>query len=64
MQNYIQQLLADIAYAAENVALPFAEKQTEIYEWIAEEEEEKPRQPGILKNGRASTKKCCRRMKC
>jgi hypothetical protein len=41
MQKYIQQLLADIAYAGENVSLPFAEKQTGIYEWVAEEEEEK-----------------------
>jgi hypothetical protein len=41
MQNYIHQLLADIAYAAENVSLPFTEKQTGIYEWVAEEEEEK-----------------------
>jgi hypothetical protein len=41
MQNYIQQLLADTAHAAENVALPFADKQPEIYEWISDEEEEK-----------------------
>ena len=41
MQNYINQLLEDIAYATENVSLPFVEKQLELYDWISEEEEDK-----------------------
>ena len=41
MQKYINQLLADIAYAIENVSLPFAEKQLELHDWIPDEEEDK-----------------------
>jgi hypothetical protein len=41
MQNYINQLLADIVYATENVSLPFVEKQLELHDWIADEEEDK-----------------------
>ena len=41
MKKYIEQLLADIAYATENVSLPFVEKQLELHDWIADEEEDK-----------------------
>ena len=41
MQNYINQLIADIVYATENVSLPFAEKQLELHDWIPDEEEDK-----------------------
>ena len=40
MENYLKQLLADIAYAAENVSLPFAEKELHLQDWITPEEEE------------------------
>lgn len=39
MDKYIEQLLADIACATENVSLPFAEKQLELHDWISDEEE-------------------------
>lgn len=41
MQNYINQLLSDIAYASENISLPFAEKELNLHDWITNEEEEK-----------------------
>lgn len=41
MQQYISQLLEDIAYAAENVSLPFMEEELEIHDWISDEEEDK-----------------------
>ena len=41
MKKYIEQLLADIVYATENVSLPFVEKQLELHDWIADEEEDK-----------------------
>jgi len=41
MQKYISQLLADIAYATENVGLPFVEKELELHDWISDEEEDK-----------------------
>lgn len=41
MQNYVSQLLEDIAYATENVSLPFAEEAMDLHDWISEEEEEK-----------------------
>src|SRR5687767_8632447 len=41
MQKYINQLLADIAYATENVSLPFVEKELEIHDWISDEDEDK-----------------------
>jgi len=40
MQNYIHQLLADIAYATENLSWSFAEKQLELHDWLPDEEEE------------------------
>jgi hypothetical protein len=41
MQKYINQLLADIAYATENVSLPFIDKQLELHDWVPDEEEDK-----------------------
>jgi hypothetical protein len=40
MQNYINHLLADIAYAAVNVSLPFINKELNLQEWITNEEED------------------------
>ena len=40
MQTYIQQLLADISQATENVSWPFAERQLELPDWIPDEEED------------------------
>ncbi len=39
MQFYIQQLLADITSATENVSWPFAEKQPKLHDWIPDDEE-------------------------
>ena len=39
MQIYIQQLLADITYATENVSWPFAEKELQLHDWMSDEEE-------------------------
>ena len=41
MEKYLQQLLADISYAAENVRLPFVEKELQLHDWISDEDEEK-----------------------
>src|SRR5437762_13903 len=41
MENYLKQLLSDIADATENVSLPFVEKELELHDWLSEEEEEK-----------------------
>ena len=41
MQNYIQQLLTDIANATENISWPFAEKELQLHDWITDEEEDK-----------------------
>jgi len=41
MQNYIDQLLADIAYSTENVSLPFIDTKLHLHDWITDEEEEK-----------------------
>lgn len=41
MKKYIEQLLSDIAYATENVSLPFVEKQLELHDWISDDEENK-----------------------
>jgi hypothetical protein len=41
MENYIQQLLSDIAYATENVSVPFVERNFELQDWISDEEENK-----------------------
>ena len=40
MQNYINQLLTDINYAAANISLPFIEKQMRLHDWISDEEED------------------------
>jgi len=34
MQNYINQLLADMAHATENISLPFVEKELGLHDWI------------------------------
>ena len=39
MQNYIDQLISDIAYAAENVSWPFAEKELHLHDWMPDQEE-------------------------
>ena len=39
MEGYIKQLLTDIAYATENVSMPFANRQLELHDWISDEEE-------------------------
>ena len=41
MQNYINQLLGDIAYVSENVSWPFAERELQLWDWIPDEEEDK-----------------------
>lgn len=41
MQHYIKQLLADIAYATENVSQPFVEKELDLHDWISSDEEDK-----------------------
>lgn len=41
MQNYIQQLLNDIATATSTISWPFAEKELELHNWISKEEEDK-----------------------
>ncbi|MEI9944199.1 MAG: hypothetical protein WDN26_08220 [Chitinophagaceae bacterium] len=41
MQAYINQLLADITYATENVSLLFVEKELQLQDWITDEEENK-----------------------
>ena len=41
MQNYINQLLQDIAYATENVSWPFAEKEMHLHDWISDEDEDR-----------------------
>jgi hypothetical protein len=41
MEKYIAQLLSDIAYATENVSLPFIERQLELHDWISDEDEDK-----------------------
>ncbi|MBC7873670.1 MAG: hypothetical protein H7Y01_06730 [Ferruginibacter sp.] len=41
MEKYIEQLLSDIKEATENVSLPFAEKQIQLHDWVADEEEDK-----------------------
>jgi hypothetical protein len=39
MEKYIAQLLADIAYATENISWPFVEREVDIHDWISPEEE-------------------------
>lgn len=41
MERYIEQLLGDIAYAAENVEAPYCENQDDLWAWISDEEEER-----------------------
>lgn len=47
MEKYLQQLLADIAFASENVAWPYADSPAGIHDWITDEEEDStaPRRP-------------------
>ncbi len=42
MEKYIQQLLADIIHAAENVSLPFVEKELQLHDWISGQAPRKP----------------------
>ena len=41
MEKYIEQLLADIAFASQHVSWPFVEKQLELHDWIPADEEDK-----------------------
>lgn len=43
MDKYLEQLLADIAYATDNVSSPYppSEKSPNIWDWISDEEEDK-----------------------
>src|SRR5687767_2880475 len=41
MQNYISQLLADIACSTNNVSLPFIDNELNLHDWITNEEGEK-----------------------
>jgi hypothetical protein len=41
MNKYINQLLEDILIATANVAMPYAEKEWDIEDWLSEEEEDK-----------------------
>ena len=41
MEKYLEQLLADIAYATDNVSWPFAEKELQLHDWISNEDEDK-----------------------
>ena len=38
MKKYIEQLLADIAFASQNVSWPFVETQLELHDWISDDE--------------------------
>ncbi len=39
MENYLNQLLADIEFATENVSFPFPESDWSTHDWISDEEE-------------------------
>lgn len=41
MEKYINQLLADINYATENVSWPFVEKELNLHDWLPDEEEDR-----------------------
>ena len=41
MERYVEQLLADIMHATENVQEPYRERESDIWAWISEEEEER-----------------------
>lgn len=47
MERYVEQLLADIAYATENAQLPYRERERSIWDWMSNAEEERtaPRRP-------------------
>ena len=64
MQNYLQQLLGDIADVTENISLPFIEKEVLIHDWISDDDEEKQRPRATYRNGQAFMLKCFHRMKC
>ncbi len=40
MQTYINQLLADIEYATQNVTRPFATENLELHDWMPDKEED------------------------
>lgn len=41
MERYVQQLLEDIAWSAENVSWPYVEKSLDLHDWISDEEEDR-----------------------
>ncbi|MFZ1370385.1 MAG: hypothetical protein WAR78_08380 [Ferruginibacter sp.] len=41
MQKYIDQLLEDIAYATQNISLPFTGSESSLSDWVTAEDEEK-----------------------
>ncbi len=42
MENYLNQLIADIAYATENLSWPYVKKESyDLSDWVSEEEEER-----------------------
>jgi hypothetical protein len=41
MEKYIEQLLEDIAYATENVSLPYVDREVNLHDWISDEEEDR-----------------------
>ncbi|MGB5008652.1 MAG: hypothetical protein WBO39_17055 [Ferruginibacter sp.] len=41
MQKYIDQLLEDIAYATQNICLPFTGSESSLFDWVTAEDEEK-----------------------
>ncbi len=56
MHRYIEQLLSDIAHATENVDLPYRERDSDVWAWMPDSQEERvaPRRPleqwtGIIK---------------
>ncbi len=47
MDHYLKQLLGDIAYATESVVGPYCERESDVWAWVSDEEEERtaPRRP-------------------
>lgn len=41
MQSYLNQLMADISYAIQNISLPYVDRELSLQDWISEEEEER-----------------------
>ena len=41
MEKYISQLLADIAYAKENISWPFAGDGLDLWDWVSPEDEDR-----------------------